>query len=236
MTDTTIFGDDQSSAAPETNVVPPVITKQLPPGVDQLVGEGKKYASIDVALAAIPHAQTHISNLESELATVREELSKRKTTQELLEEIQSGIPQGTTIPKVEINQDEIVNIVNHQLAQKETQKVAQDNTEKVRQVFTKQFGDNAEKIYIALAAEAGLTVNALNQLTALSPNAVLKMAGIKETQKVNMGTIKSDINTQALDSTKAPSEFSAKLPKVFSTKDVTAAWHRAGEKVKQQNG
>lgn len=236
MTDTTIFGADQTPVTPETPVVPPVTTTQLPPGVDQLVGIGKKYASVDVALAAIPHAQTHISNLESELAVVREELSKRKTTQELLEEIQSGIPQGTTIPKVEINQDEIVNIVNHQLAQKETQKVSQDNTEKVRQVFTKQFGDNAEKIYIALAAEAGLTVNALNQLTALSPNAVLKMAGIKETQKVNMGTIKSDINTQALDSTRSSDEISAKLPKVFSTKDVTAAWHRAGEKVKQQNG
>lgn len=234
MTDTTIFGADQTPVAPETPVVPPVAAVQLPPGVDQLVGIGKKYASVDVALAAIPHAQTHITNLESELAVAREELSKRKTTQDLLEEIKSGIPQGTTIPKVEINQDEIVNIVNHQLAQKENQKVAQDNTETVRQVFTKQFGDNAEKIYVALAAETGLTVDALNKLTAISPHAVIKMAGIKE--QVKTGTIKSDVNTQALSSTKPNDELSAKLPKVFSTKDVTAAWHRAGEKVKQQNG
>jgi hypothetical protein len=235
LTDTTIFGDDQSPVAPVINVETPVVTKQLPPGVDQLVGDGKKYASVDVALAAIPHAQSHISNLESELAVVREELSKRKTTQELLDEIKSGIPQGTTIPKVETNQDEIINIVNHTIAQKEVQRVAQDNTEQVRQVFTKQFGDNAEKIYIALAAEAGLTVEALNKLTALSPKAVLKMAGIKESNTGNTGRIHSDVNTQALQAAKQPDIHSAKAVS-FNTKDVMEAMARARESIKQQTG
>ena len=72
---------------------------QIPTEAAELVGDGKKYSSVEDALKSVPHAQKHIQTLESELATLKEELMKRRTTEELLDEIKSGVqpkenPQG----------------------------------------------------------------------------------------------------------------------------------------------
>ncbi len=69
---------------------------QIPTEAADFVGDGKKYNSVEDALKSVPHAQKHIQTLESELAAAREELAKRRTTEELLDEIKSGIqPQAT---------------------------------------------------------------------------------------------------------------------------------------------
>ena len=59
---------------------------EIPTEAQDLVGEGKKYSSAEEALRSVPHAQQHIKTLEEEMAELKEELSKRKTTQELLDE------------------------------------------------------------------------------------------------------------------------------------------------------
>ena len=64
---------------------------EIPTEASELVGSGKKYTSVEDALKSVPHAQKHIQTLESELATLKEELTKRRTTEELLDEIKSGI-------------------------------------------------------------------------------------------------------------------------------------------------
>ena len=89
-------GQNQDNSAPQF---------QIPTEAVELVGEGKKYSSVEDALKSVPHAQKHIQTLESELATLKEELSKRKTTEELLDEIKSGIqpqatPAGTELIKI----------------------------------------------------------------------------------------------------------------------------------------
>ena len=79
---------------------------EIPTEAQAFVGEGKKYQSPEDALKSVPHAQKHIETLESELALVKEELTKRKTTQELLDEIKSGAqPVENTTPSAEVNRD-----------------------------------------------------------------------------------------------------------------------------------
>lgn len=206
-------------------------TFEIPTEVQELVGEGKKYRSPEDALKSVPHAQQHIQTLEQELAEAREELTKRKTTQELLDEIKSGIqPTATTAPVGEFNQDNLMDLVNQTLSIREQQANAKANANIVAKQFTVQYGDKAESTYNSIANDLGLTVQQLNELSAKSPKVVLKAAGLQTSLPIS----KSDggINTQALSQqTKVP-QVSARV-QGGSTKDLLSAW--AAAKVKIQS-
>jgi len=206
---------------------------EIPTEAQDFVGEGKKYKSAEDALRSVPHAQEHIKTLETELAQMKEELTRRKTTEELLDELKSGNqPVEATPQGVELDQDRIMQLVNQTIEQKEKQSKAKQNAQTVASKFTEQYGAQAESAYNQIAKDAGLTVEQLNNLAATSPNVVMKLAGF-ETKSTPVGKISSSVNTQALNNTAKP-ELSAKVPKGASTKDMLAAWRNAGEKVKSQ--
>lgn len=207
---------------------------EIPTEAQELVGEGKKYQSPEDALRSVPHAQKHIETLESELAEAREELTKRRTTQELLDEIKSGVqPAATTQPTGELNQDNIMDLVNQTLSVREQQAIAKSNADQVAQHFTRQYGDSAEKTYNSIAKDLGLTVPQLNELAAKSPRVVLKAAGL-ETTTAPVAKSTGDINTEALNNQAKPAELSAKVQS-GSTKDLLKAWDNAKAKVNQQS-
>lgn len=206
---------------------------KIPTEAMDFVGEGKKYRSAEDALRSVPHAQEHIKTLESELAQAREELTRRKTAEELLDELKSGNQQvENTTQNVGFDQDTIMNLVNQTIEQRDRQSKAQTNASAVAAKFTEQYGTQAQEVYNKIAQEAGLTVEQLNNLAATSPNVVLKLSGL-DVKSTPVGKTSSSINTQALGSTK-PTELSARVPRGASTKDMLAAWRAAGEKVKSQ--
>ena len=204
---------------------------EIPTEAQDYVGEGKKYKSPEDALKSVPHAQEHISTLEAELAEVKEELTKRKTTQELLDEIKSGQQVEATTSQPEVNQDTLEQLVQNTLERRDQAAHAKTNATSVSSKFTEKYGSAAEATYNQIAKESGLTVQQLNSLAATSPNAVLKLAGLDA--KVSTETSKSTgtVNTQTL--TGNPSEVaSARVRQGASTKDLVRAWKIAGEKVK----
>jgi len=207
---------------------------EIPTEVQELVGEGKKYQSPEDALKSVPHAQQHIQTLESELAEMKEELTKRKTTQELLDEIKSGVqPSAQTEQNAELNQDNLMELVNQTLSIRENKKTAEVNAKSVASKFTTEYGDKAEETYNSVAKELNLTVQQLNDLSAKTPALVLKVAGLTAT-KAPLGSSQGTVNTQALGQNAQPSSLSAKVES-GSTKDLLKAWGRAGDKIKQQS-
>jgi hypothetical protein len=94
---------------------------EIPTEAQDLVGEGKKYASAEDALRSVPHAQKHIQTLEAEMAELKEELAKRKTTQELLDELKSETrqPVENTTQEAGLNEDAIMSLVNQTLQRNE---------------------------------------------------------------------------------------------------------------------
>ena len=131
----------------------------IPTEAAEFVGQGKKYQSVEDALSSVPHAQKHIQTLESELAEVKDELTKRKTTKELLDEIKSGIvPTEKTSQPVQFNQDNLEQLVGQALENREVQKEASHNAKSVASRFTEQYGDKAEEVYNSIAKENGLPV------------------------------------------------------------------------------
>lgn len=211
-------------------------TVALPTEVAELVGEGKKYRTAEDALKALPHAQGHIKTLEEEAKQLREELAKRKTAEELLEEFKvSGVLGGNrqepaVTPSVDVEQ-----VVASVLAKKEAATTAQRNISVVVNTFTEAFGDKTkgEEMYNKVAEESGLSVAALNQLAATSPEAVMRLAGITKKQETVPGKVQSTVNVQAFND-KPQGELSSRVKPGASTKDVVAAMRIAREKVIKQ--
>lgn len=207
---------------------------EIPTEAQEFVGEGKKYKSAEDALKSVPHAQEHIKTLEAEMAVLKEELTKRKTTEELLDELKSGIqPQENTTQAGGLDQDKISQLIINTLEQRERQSKAKQNAASVAEKFTQQYGNKAEEVYQSVAKDAGLSIEQLNNLAATSPNVVLKLSGL-ESKTTPVAKTSSTINTQAFGTAQKPSEASARVPKGASTKDMLAAWKVAGDKVKSQ--
>ena len=230
MTDATIFD----------GATPPVETPStvaLPTEVAELVGEGKKYKTAEDALKALPHAQRHIQTIEEENARMKEELGKRKTAEELLEEFKaSGVLGGQHNPQTpEQTSVDYEKIVASVLAKKEAQTTAQKNISTVVNTFQEAFGDKtkAEEMYNKVAEESGLSVAALNTLAATSPEAVMRLAGITKKQETVPGKVQSTVNASAFGD-KPSTDLSARVKPGASSKDLVNAWRVAGEKVKQQ--
>ena len=216
----------------EAQVAAPSTALEIPTEAQAYVGEGKKYKNPEDALKSVPHAQEHISTLEAELAEVKEELTKRKTASELLDEIRSGTNQEATAS--EVNHDDIEQLINSTLANRESAKTAKLNANSVADKFTEQYGAEAQTAYNQIAKEAGLSVQQLNNLAATSPNAVLKLSGLSD-KKVQTSSTSGSINTESLKATETGALTSARVKQGASTKDLVSAWKRAGEISKSRN-
>jgi len=205
---------------------------QIPTEAAELVGDGKKYSSVEDAVKSVPHAQKHIQTLESELATLKEELMKRRTTEELLDEIKSGVQPKENLQGVEFDQDKLMQLVDQTLEVKERQRLAKTNASQVAAKFTEKFGTEAETVYKSVARENGLSEQQLNSLAASSPNVVLKLAGLAEAKTAPVSKSTSSVNTQSLNQKVDPSALSARVKQGATTKDLVNAWRIAGEKAK----
>jgi hypothetical protein len=185
---TTSESTPQTTTTPQAPVIPPELT--------EYVGVGKKYASIDEVYKAFPNAQKHISTLESDLAAAREELAKRRTTEELLNDIQAGLatPQTATTVVEAAQPQDISAIVRNELAKKQNEDVALSNQTTVVAEFQKVYGDKAQVEFEKIASDLGVPITSLNQLAATSPNAVFKLAGIQAAKPTKSGSLESNIN------------------------------------------
>lgn len=218
---------------PET-AVEPKPSFSIPTEVEGFVGEGKKYRSVEDALKSVPHAQEHISKLEQELATLREQVTKSKTAQELLDEIRrESASVNQPVADKGFDVDAVAPLVDQIISQREAQVRQKENASKVVSEFTKVFGEKAEEQFIKLAADSGLSVQELNRLSATSPNAVLKLAGLTQSKENVQRHSGGDVNTERFQNN-SNEPISARVGRdKSSTKDVVNAWRRAGEKVKQ---
>lgn len=233
MTDNIFNTPDQGTQ--ETPVVSTTpITPVVPPELAEYVGVGKKYASVDEVYKAFPNAQKHINTLESELAQAREELTKRRTAEELLNDIQAGIAsksvETTTAPIT--NTQDISQLVRQEIERKTGEDKALANQTTVVNEFKKVYGDKAKDIFDQLAIDLGVPLSSLNQLASTSPNAIFKLAGIPQIQNTQSGHLQSDINI--IVKTQDKTVPSARVSMNGSSKDDAEAIRIAREYVLNQ--
>jgi DNA-binding ferritin-like protein len=235
MAEENIFNNNEETPTSSVdNTSKPQTT--IPQELVDWVGEGKKYSSIDEVYKAFPHSQQHIETLTSKVAQLEEELSKRKSAEEVLNDIRSKetVQQKPTSDGVEVNKDVLSEVVARELASQKAKELAQSNLDAFKQEFTKVYGDKAEDAYTKLSQETGFSYQELNAMAAKSPNAVLKLAGVNEKATSRSTAIDSSVNTQALLNQTQQKQFPSSKVTGGSTQDLMDAMSRAREKVLNQ--
>lgn len=244
--DPNIFNtDDQSIAPQDPPVVTPTVVKDDVPPVntysDLLTSitreDGtQKYSSIEDAIKALKSSQEHISTLEQEAISLKEEVSKRQSAEEILEKITST--STTSQPALEEESVDVAEIVKQLVPQAinemEARKTSEDNLKVVTSKLKDYYGDatKASEEFYSKGAELGFSNEKMNELAKESPTAIFKLLGVAEqTQTQNLS---SEVNTSALNQQPANPRAGLKIPTGATGRDFASAWKSADQFVNEQ--
>lgn len=200
MTDSTIFDPNTSTNATDdnsTNSTTPDGTDNnqslnIPDQVKELIGEGRKYKTVEDALASITHAQEHISRIERENKELREDLLARVRLEEALKgskgtgddtstvtnQSDSGASDNTPHNEKFVDPSAISEVVKSTVEELEAEKQAKQNLMEVDVTMKSKFGESAKQVLLNKAQELGVSVEYLTQTAATSPKAFFNLVGI----------------------------------------------------------
>lgn len=161
-----------------------------------------KYDSLPKALEALVHSQQYIPQLktelqtrEQELATLRAELEKRSTVEDVVSRLtaQQDKPQDQGTPPATSGLDEqaVLQLVQKALAQTKQVDQAAQNTAQVQQALTSMYGEKSREVVEQKARELGTTPKELGDLASKNPNLVLALfnAAQKAAPKTTTGSV-----------------------------------------------
>ena len=192
-----------------------------------LIGEGKKYATVDAALGSVAPAQDHISKLEEEMEVLKAELETRKTVEDTLNSLVTTKDEGVTAPAA-LDEGTIEQLVANVLTKTETVKTQEKNILTVDAKMKETFGDKATEALNKKAEELGVNSDFMMSLAAKSPVAFLNQFGIDNTTpKETVGTQESTINTEHFQG--KPVDPPKTVMRNATTKDMVAGWRAAGD-------
>ena len=234
---TKLFNPDDKSTNPVEPTVEPApepVEPNASPDYTAVLAEitneegNPKYSDVESALKSIPHAQSHIKTIEEENASLKEELQKRTTAEELLEKIKTN-GASTNASTESLSPEQISLIVNKAIEGREAASIASANQAKVVEALKEKYGDKAEEVYVATGKKFGLGSDTLDDLSGRSPDAVLALF-----PEVDGGPqhTSGGLNTNGFQSTKpvdVDKDVFKRAAGPCSTGDSVAAWREAGK-------
>lgn len=153
---------------------------------DVLVGEGKKFKTVDDLARGKAAADAHVSNLEKELAELRSELSTRLTVEDFVSKLKVG--QYSTESESGNNQTrepvDPPSNENKMSLQEEVQKALraelekssrEANIAKAKQALKERLGDNYNEKLQKIAEGLGVKPEFLSSMAASSPEGLVKV-------------------------------------------------------------
>lgn len=190
--------------------MPDVFNNDEPAGVDQLVGEGKKFKTVEDLVRGYNASQEHITKIEGENADFRRDMGTRETVEEQLrryaeeqrKQAPNDPPQDNT--RRETEQREPVDLdkrIREVLNNTQENQRKQTNLQEVVSTLVDTFGDEtkANEAVRRRAAEVGLSVEDLQNLAARSPKAAYDLFGIdKQRPRAESTAPRGNVNTQGL--------------------------------------
>ena len=225
--------EQQANPQHEANTPQPT-SPTLPAEVAAFVGEGRKYATVEAALASVPHAQQHISSLETENQRMKQEIAELQGKLEAatrLEDVVASLsktqqPEEQPIP-TGLDEEGVLKL----LEQREAQRLAQANQMAVTDALITKFGDAAKatEALKAKAQEFGVEFDFMKTLAASSPKAVLSYFDINDTQQPASVSPQYQPVPQQYQTPQEPQyDFT---PKSGSTSDLVRAFRECGKAV-----
>ena len=174
---------DDNSAQPASvdnqQAVAPAIV--IPPELQDLVGDGKKYGTVEAALASIVPAQQHISTLEQENNEYKAKVESNDKLDTILQKLGQPTEQPAPTSVQALNVGDIVNAVKQDLKQEATIASRTSNRASVEAKLTEKFGEAAPAKTVEIATGLGMSVQDLTALVETSPAAALQLMGVNAT-------------------------------------------------------
>ena len=177
----------------------------------ELIGDGKKYATVEELAKGAFNAQKHIPTLEQELAELREKQATAKTIEDLLREritppnseptpkpVETTVSEGEEVP----TQESIAEIVRTVMQQDQSRTQQDLNFKTSLETATKSLGtaEAVDSLVNKKATELGLTVSSLREMASKSPSAFFSLVGLDSKQAPTAAYAPSSggVNTAAL--------------------------------------
>lgn len=181
--------------------------------LEQLVGEGKKYANVEELAKGTFHANGFIDHLKTEQGQLKDELDKRMTLEDILSEKQQAtdptvnpepVQQVDTPPAVpqEEPKDLDLGAQIRQIMQEQSKAdTADKNIETVLDTLMTTYGDpNKARDEVARkAADLGVDRQTLMDVASKSPKAFYELTGLKASSAPQSVGTQGDVNTTALE-------------------------------------
>lgn len=195
--------------------------------LEALVGDGKKFKSVEDLAKGKAEADRYIENLTSKLDELKKDLEQRQSMAEYLDQIRGQAKPDPVSHQVDPNQvppaansSDLEKTLEELLARREQQKAHESNMDRVKRVLNENFQDQANIAINHKAQQLGMSVKKLQELAADAPSAFFNLMGIQE------------------DTSRTPSGIPAPRTSVNSTGNQPAGQVRNAayyEKMKQTN-
>lgn len=219
--------------------------------LEQLVGEGKKFKTVDDLAKAYTNANSHIDELRTDLQSTREFISEelKKLAEQRNQEppktpvIETGsIPNPAPVAPASDPVEDLDTRIAKALESRDTLTRLQNNANLVQEVLVEQLGsiEKAAEAVISKASELGLNPQDMKELAAKSPKAFLATMGINAEAKPKSNTTpapRSDVNPNAFNTGPKPNTYAyyesirKSDPKLYWNAKTQSAMHKAAQEM-----
>lgn len=169
-----------------------------------LVGEGKKFKTVQDLEKGKVESDTFITQLQGELSQLREDLSQRASVQEAIEQLKNTSQSTEDYTSTAVDADQLAKLVAQEVNRLDGSKSKQANTQEANDKLVEVYGDKAREHLDVKAMELGVSVEFLKSTAEASPKAFFNLLGMTENTQVPTGTtVAGSINPQSLVSSGA---------------------------------
>lgn len=203
---TTIFNADNATVTPIENAAAQAVqtgtaTQTQSEMVVALVGEGKKYKTIDDLAKAYINADTFIETLKAENRELKERATAAKTVDDVLERLQQQQATTTKDPSAPSASD-IAKLVEQTVTGLETQKVKTGNLKVADAKMKEMFGEKAADVFNTAASTPDLR-KVYMDLAAVDPDKFVKLFTEKNAAQVGVD-VGGNVNVTAQHNAPSP--------------------------------
>lgn len=163
-----------------------------------LVGEGKKFKSVNDLARSVVHKDLHIQRIEEENRALRQATAETKTVDQILKALNASNGSGNTVPdkvldnqNVDVNNapaasvEEVSKKVLEALEAKTAAQTQQNNLSQVKQALIRQFGADYANVLKAKAEELGMDTDTVDMMARKTPKALFSLLGVQATPSVS---------------------------------------------------
>lgn len=187
-----------------------------------LVGEGKKYATVEDMAKGMVHGQNHITNLEQEATAFKANAQKQSSIDDILAAIKKGgggnddnnnqqksDEQGAADQQQQAanQQVDIATQIKDALAAQSQSQQANVNVQLVTDSLSKSLGNRANEVYTSVGKSLGVD---LDELAKTSPEAVIKLCTGQATPAQQQGNLPQGTFTPSQQNTSLNGELNYK--------------------------